>query len=134
VNEPPLEPDEGPFDIAAIKLQLVAGFRDVNRLGLASSVQTDDFHLWVKTESGWRPGIVSGRTNQGKVNGGLFQFWYGHAWAQRYFSKGNDPRGVFTMPPREQARSVVKHFPHVTADTVKTYARQIRSGTYRGWG
>ena len=29
---------------------------------------------------------------------------------------------------------MVTHFPHVTADSVAGFARQIRNGTYRGWG
>ncbi|HEX8767706.1 MAG TPA: hypothetical protein VF714_05005 [Jatrophihabitans sp.] len=121
-------------ELATLKQQLAAGFRSAGRSGLAEAVDGPDFHLWVRQESGWNPRAVSGRTNQGKVNGGLFQFWYGHAWAQPFFSRGNDPRSVFTMPPADQARAVVKHFPHVTAATVRKYAQQIRNGTYRGWG
>ena len=121
-------------ELATLKQQLAAGFRSADRAGLAAAVHGPDFHLWVGQESGWNPRAVSGRTNQGKVNGGLFQFWYGHSWAQPYFSRGNDPRSVFTMPPADQARAVVRHFPHVTAATVRTYAQQIRNGAYRGWG
>ena len=121
-------------DVATLKQQLAAGFRSAGRAGLAEAVNGADFHLWVRQESGWNPRVVSGRTNQGKVNGGLFQFWYGHSWAQPYFSRGNDPRSVFTMPPADQARAVVRHFPHVTAATVRTYAQQIRNGAYHGWG
>ena len=120
--------------LATIKQQLAAGFRAAGRTGLAEAVSGPDFALWVQRESGWNPRAVSGRTNQGKVNGGLFQFWYGHAWAQPFFSRGNDPRSVFTMPPADQAGAVVRHFPRVTAAKVRDYAQQIRNGTYRGWG
>ncbi|MEO7260457.1 MAG: hypothetical protein ABI047_04245 [Jatrophihabitantaceae bacterium] len=120
--------------LTTIKQQLAAGFRAAGRTGLAEAVSGPDFSLWVTQESGWNPRKVSDRSNQGKVNGGLFQFWYGHAWAQPFFSRGNDPRGVFTMAPADQAQAVVRHFPHVTAATVHGYAQQIRNGTYRGWG
>jgi hypothetical protein len=120
--------------LATLKQQLAGGFSSAGRAGLAEAVSGADFSLWVQTESGWNPRVVSGRTNQGKVNGGLFQFWYGHAWVQPYFSRGNDPRGVFTMAPADQARAVVRHFPHVTAASVHRYAQQIRNGSYRGWG
>ena len=125
---------EPAIELATLKQQLAAGFAAAGRSGLAEAVSGADFALWVQTESGWNPRVVSGRTNQGKVNGGLFQFWYGHAWAQPYFSRGNDPRGVFTMAPADQARAVVRHFPHVTAASVHRYAQQIRNGSYSGWG
>lgn len=126
--------EESATEPATLKQQLAAGFSSAGRAGMAEAVHGADFSLWVQTESGWNPRVVSGRTNQGKVNGGLFQFWYGHAWAQPYFSRGNDPRSVFTMAPADQARAVVRHFPHVTAASVHRYAQQIRNGTYRGWG
>lgn len=122
------------FAASGIQAQLAAGFRSLGRTGLASAVPGRDFRLWVQQESGWDPRKVSGRTNQGMVNGGLVQFWYGHAWARPFFSRGNDPGSVFTMSPYEQARSIVTHFPHVTAATVHVYATQIRNGSYRGWG
>lgn len=128
------DPHASAAGLATIKRELAAGFRAAGRTGLAEAVDGADFTLWVRQESGWNPRVVSGRTNQGKVNGGLFQFWYGHAWAQPFFSRGNDPRSVFTMAPADQARAVVRHFPHVTAATVRGYAQQIRNGTYRGWG
>jgi hypothetical protein len=131
-EEPATEDAAG--TLATLKQKLATGFSSAGRAGLAEAVHGADFSLWVQTESGWNPRVVSGRTNQGKVNGGLFQFWYGHSWAQPYFSRGNDPRSVFTMPPADQARAVVQHFPHVTAATVHTYAQQIRNGTYHGWG
>ncbi|MDQ1740604.1 MAG: hypothetical protein QOE53_2256 [Pseudonocardiales bacterium] len=126
--------EAGAAELATLKQQLAAGFRAAGRTGLAEAVDGPDFHLWVRQESGWNPRAVSGRTNQGKVNGGLFQFWYGHSWTQPYFSLGNDPRSVFSMPPADQARAVVRHFPHVTAATVRSYAQQIRNSTYHGWG
>lgn len=122
------------MDRKSIETQLALGFRDMGRTGLAQLVSSSDFNLWISQESGWRPTVVSGRTNQGMVNGGLFQFWFGHSWAKPFFSNGNEPSSRFTMPIADQARSVVRHFPHVTAATVREYARQIRSGTYRGWG
>lgn len=121
------------MDRKTIERELARGFASAGRSGLAQLVPTPDFDLWVRQESGWRPAVVSGRTNQGMVNGGLFQFWYGHAWARPYLSAGNNPAGRFTMPVRDQARAVVTHFPHVTASTVREYARQIRAGTYHGW-
>lgn len=121
-------------ELSTIKQQLAAGFRAASRTGLAEAVSGPDFTLWVQQESGWNPRKVSDRSNQGKVNGGLFQFWYGHDWAQQYFSRGNDPRGVFIMATADQARAVVRYFPHVTAARVRTYAQQIRNGTYHGWG
>lgn len=117
-----------------IQRQLIVGFRSSQRLGLAGLVTHADFDLWVRQESGWRPEAVSPANNNGMVNGGLFQFWYGHAWAQPYFSRGNTPASRFTMPVADQARAVVLHFPHVTADTVRGFARAIRAGSYRGWG
>jgi hypothetical protein len=122
------------LDRDAIKRLLRDGFRDVGRSDLADMVSTADFSVWVNQESGWDPTKVSGRTNQGKVNGGLFQFWYGHEWAQPYFSRGNDPSGVFTMTPHGQAVAIEHHFPHVTNDLIRKWADQIRNGTYQGWG
>jgi hypothetical protein len=122
------------LDRATIKRQLRAGFREVGRTGLVRMVSTDDFSVWVNQESGWNPRRVSGRTNQGKVNGGLFQYWYGHRWAQKYFSRGNDPSGAFTMTPKGQAVALVHHFPHVTPARIRGFAQQIRNGTYQGWG
>ncbi|HST47787.1 hypothetical protein [Jatrophihabitans sp.] len=133
-NDPVAADEVAHAELASVKQQLAEGFRSAGRAGLAEAVTGADFGLWVQTESGWNPRVVSGRTNQGMVNGGLFQFWYGHTWAQRYFSRGNDPRSVFTMPPADQARAVVRHFPHVTAATVHRYAQQIRNGSYSGWG
>jgi len=136
-EENPVAPDEvadATAEHSTVKQQLAEGFRSAGRSGLAEAVTGADFGLWVQTESGWNPRVVSGRTNQGMVNGGLFQFWYGHPWAQRYFSRGNNPQSAFTMPPADQARAVVQHFPHVTAATVHRYAQQIRNGSYSGWG
>src|SRR5438105_11542643 len=58
---------------AALQAQLAAGFRAARRPGLAAIVGTSDFNLWMKTESGWRPTVISPPVNQGHVNGGLFQ-------------------------------------------------------------
>ncbi len=118
---------------AEIERELAAGFRQRGRTGLAGLVGEPDFDLWVQHESGWRPTVVSQPNNQGMVNGGLFQFWYGHQWARPFFSRGNSASSTFTMPPRQQAHAVVDHFPQVTATTVKGYARDIRARRYRGW-
>jgi hypothetical protein len=125
--------DRPPQTRAALQAELAAGFRAARRPGLAAMVGSPDFNLWMKTESGWRPGVVSQPTNQGEVNGGLFQFWYGHDWAQPFFSKGNSPAGRFTMPPAEQAKAAATRF-GLTAQDVRRYAAQIRAGTYKGWG
>ena len=91
-------------------------------------VDGPDFNLWLKTESGWRPSVVSAPVNRGNVNGGLFQFSFEHKWAQPYFSKGNSQTGRFTMPPREQAKAAAAQFGLTARDA------HIRAGTYKGWG
>jgi hypothetical protein len=122
-----------PGSRASVQAQLAAGFKAAGKPALATLVGTPDFNLWLKTESGWRSTAVSPANNQGMVNGGLFQFWYGHPWAQQYFSKGNVATSRFTMPVRDQANAAVKYF-NLTPQAVHQYAAQIRAGTYHGWG
>lgn len=114
---------------AAIKRQLYEGFMDAGRADLAKMVGTKAFDVWINQESGWVVDRVSGPINQGKRNGSLFQFWYGHAWTQEYAIPGS-----FTASAYQQARLVAKHFSHLTPAAIRGYAKQIRAGTYRGWG
>lgn len=108
--------------------QLRAGFRAVGRNDLAEMVGGPDFGAWVNAESGWDPEAVSPANNQGKANGGLFQFWFGHKWAAPYAQGGR-----FTMSPFEQAQVAATRF-NLTPDRIRKFAAQIRSGSYRGWG
>jgi len=114
--------------------QLEAGFRGAGRPDLASMVTSPEFSIWIQQESGWNPRIVSERTNHEMVNGGLFQFWYGNAWSQPFFSRGNDPTGAFLLSPEEQAAAATQHFPGLTTERIRSFAQEIRNGTYHGWG
>jgi hypothetical protein len=111
-----------------VKAQLRAGFRSVGRNDLARFVDHPDFQTWIQQESGWNPRAVSPANNQGKANGGLFQFWFGHAWAAPY-----NKNGKFTMSVYDQAINAVKHF-GLTVGEIKRYANSIRAGSYKGWG
>jgi hypothetical protein len=129
-----------PKNVAAIQDQLVAGLKSVGgsrAAAMAAAVKTNDFYTWVNTESGWNPQNVSPANNQGVNNGGLFQFWYGHPWAQRFFSQGGGSSYAqgnrFLMSVPDQARSLMQYF-DVDVNKVHTYASQINSGTYKGWG
>ena len=117
--------------------QLKQGFIDAGRPDLARFVSSKDFKLWVRAESGGNARNVSIPNNNGMVNGGLFQFWAGHDWAQKYFKKGLtssfDQGNRFQMSIHDQAVAAVRHF-GLTVAEIKRYADQIRADTYVGWG
>lgn len=111
---------------AKIKRQLYRGFVDAGRPDLARMVNTRAFDLWIRQESGWRPGATSAANNQGLANDGLFQIWRGHSF--------NDHGQVSRMSPYEQAQIVARYFGHLTPKRIRMYADQIREGSYGGWG
>lgn len=104
-----------------IKSQLKAGFLRAGRRDLADMVDTPEFDIWVKQESGWNPNAISPANNQGKPNYGLFQFWAGHKWARPGFS------------PEEQAFLAATKF-RLSPERIRNFAAQIRSRRYKGWG
>lgn len=108
--------------------QLRAGFNRAGRPDLAAMVGTPAFNAWTNAESSGNPSEVSPANNQGKPNGGLFQFWAGHGWAQPFFQGGR-----FTMSPEEQAYMAATQF-NLTPQKIKGYADQIAAGHYVGWG
>ncbi len=113
-----------------IKVQLRQGFTDAGRADLAAAVDTQAFQTWINKESGWNASEVSGNTNHGAPNGGLFQFsYYWHPNLQQYFQGGK-----FTLTPYQQAQIVAKDFGHLTPGAINTYAQQIAAGQYAGWG
>ena len=123
-----------------IKRRLQDGYRKVGRGDMADIVMSDDFHLWISQESGWNPENVSLPNNNGRVNGGLFQFWYGDGnrdWVEPFFSMGGtksyDQGNRFTMSIEDQAKASVQHF-DLTVSDIRTYGTQIRGGYYEGWG
>jgi len=130
-----LAKDETPQ--GGVKRQLWQGFMDAGRADLAKMVFTKDFQAWIQAESGWNVDSVSKTyvvNGISGVNGGLFQIRYpAHPWAQQYFSSGNSPSGNFTASAYEQAMLIAKHFPGLTAEKIREYARQVRSGGYHGW-
>lgn len=117
-----------PQNLDAIQQKLYRGFMDAGRPDLAKMVGTPAFDTWINQESGYRPGAVSPANNQGQPNGGLFQFWYGHD-----FSNPHEGQNRFTMPVRKQARMAATQF-DLDPEDILSYASQINSGTYKGWG
>jgi hypothetical protein len=117
-----------PKNLGGWQSQVYAGFMDAGRPDLARMVGTKEFTTWVNAESGGNPRRVSGPINQGLRNGGLFQFWFGHDWAEEFYNGK-----VYTQSAYEQAQSVVKYFDLTPAD-IRRYAASIRAGTYGGWG
>ena len=111
-----------------IKAQLVAGFRKAGRPDLAQMVRTRDFAAWVGAESGWNAYTTSQYFPGHGVNYGLFQFWEGHPWTGQYVSGGE-----WTATPFQQALLVARYFPNLSADDIRRYASEVRSGTYHGW-
>ena len=112
----------------SIQAQLKAGFIEAGRPDLAKMVGTEAFDTWVGQESGWNPKAVSPANNQGQANGGLFQFWFGHAFTDGYV-KGSK----FTMSVADQAYIAATQF-NLTPERIKEFAQQIRDGSYEGWG
>lgn len=119
--------------------RLKAGYRRANRPDMVEICDSTDMKTWLGAESAgtYDPTIVSPANNNGKVNGGLFQFWAGHPWAVQYFTKGVYTPGSsgnkFTAGIEQQAVFSVTNF-NLTPSDVATYAREIRDGTYHGWG
>lgn len=112
-------------DLSSVERQMRRGFLEAGRPDLARMVGTTDFYMWVNQESGWKRNITSAANNQGLPNDGFFQVWRGHD----YNANGE----VRKMTAREQAYLVATKF-DLTADDIKRYARQIRDGSYEGWG
>lgn len=130
VNEAAGEPNplkDDKTEGGSVKAQLRQGFLDAGRPDLARMVGTEAFDTWMRRESGWDPQNVSPANNQGKANGGLFQFWFGHAFTDGYV-KG----GKFTMSVADQAYIAATQF-NLTPERIKAFAAQIRSGSYLGW-
>lgn len=121
-------PAAAPRNLDAVQRKLYKGFMDAGRSDLAEMVGTPAFDTWVNQESGYRPGAVSAANNQGLQNGGLFQFWYGHDFSNPY-----EGQNRFSMPVRKQARMAATQF-DLDPNDILSYAKQIRSGTYKGWG
>jgi hypothetical protein len=113
---------------AGVKAQLIRGFIAAGKPELAEMVRTKAFDTWINAESGWNPSIVSEANNQGLANGGLFQIWYGHDFSNKFENPGR-----FTATPFQQAKMVAKFF-DLKPGEIRQYARQIRAGTYPGWG
>lgn len=111
-----------------LNAQLKAGFERAGRSDLAAMVGSPAFEAWINAESGGNPEEVSPANNQGKPNGGIFQFWAGHDWAQPYF-QGNR----FTMSPEDQAYYAATKF-NLTPQRIQAFASEIQSGNYPGWG
>jgi len=65
-------------------------------------------------------------------NAGLFQF----ALLDRDWVWGdvNTSDWTYAATAYQQALYVAKYFSHLTPEAIRTYADQIRSGTYHGWG
>ena len=93
-------------------------------------VKTGAFKTWIGAESGWDPDIVSKYYEGHGQNSGLFQFANNyHPWVANYIQNGD-----FTATPFQQAKMVAKYFPQLDPRDIRSYARQIRDGTYKGWG
>lgn len=114
---------------SSVKAQLYRGFMDAGRPDLAKMVYTKDFETWVGAESGWRVDVVSQYFPGHGRNYGLFQFWQGHPWTARFLEGGQWVADAYT-----QARLVARYFPHLTPGRIRSYAEQVRAGTYSGWG
>jgi cell wall-associated NlpC family hydrolase len=110
---------------ADIEAQIYQGFMDAGRPDLARMVGTKAFSTWINQESGWNVGATSPANNHGLANDGLFQIWRGHSF--------NADGQVASMSAYDQAKLVAKHF-NLSAGDIRSYASQIRSGTYNGWG
>jgi NlpC/P60 family len=127
-----------PTSSAAIKRQLYNGFMDAGRPDLAKMVNTDDFSTWIAAESGhsnWatNPEAVSVASQSFPGHGrnyGLFQFWEGHDWTNRYLNGAT----TWTADAYTQAKLAARYFPHLGPDDIRRYAAQIRNGNYSGWG
>ncbi len=113
----------------SIEQQLYKGFMDAGRQDLAKMVGTKDFTTWINAESGWNPSAISPANNQGLPNYGLFQFWAGHPWTKQYVNGAGD----WVASAYTQAKLVAQYFKLTPAD-IRTYASQIRTGQYNGWG
>lgn len=126
---PPPKPRKGKGGKApqgGVKKQLWQGFIDAGRPDLAAMVRTEDFDTWIGAESGWVVDKTSPANNQGMANDGLFQVWRGHS----YNANGQ----VSKMNAYQQARLVARFFPHLEPKDIRTYADQVRNGSYIGWG
>ena len=125
-------------DTAKIKAQLYRGFMDAGEPELAKMVNTKDFDIWIKAESGWNPSRVSDFFSGHGRNSGLFQFAHGgvnfgeRAWVMQDV-RHSDGEWTYTATPYQQARAVVRYF-NLTAADIRRYADQIRAGIYSGWG
>lgn len=119
--------------LTPIERQMKKGFIEAGRPDLARMVGTKAFDLWVAKETGvenWATDRDAGRVtspanNQGLANDGYFQVWRGHS----YNSNGE----VSRMSAREQAYLIATKF-DLTADDIKRYAKEVRQGSYKGWG
>lgn len=123
----PNRPGNGPPGLNQVERKLRRGFLKADRRDLARMVGTDAMDTWIGQESGWDPTAVSPANNQGLPNGGLFQFWYGHDFSNPW--EGSK----FTMPIAKQAKMAATQF-NLTPARIREFARQIRNGTYKGWG
>lgn len=121
-----------------IRAQLIRGFRAAGRGDLAKMVRTRAFDTWLSAESGWNPNAVGGGLGPDARVGGLFQFmdfderdWLDNAF--NYNVEGSHGYGSFLMPVKRQAKMAGTMFDLTPAD-IRRYAREIRAGTYKGWG
>jgi hypothetical protein len=114
----------------SVKAQLRQGFLDSGRPDLAKMVYTKDFDAWISAESGWRVDVASQSYPGHGRNYGLFQFWEGHPWTDKYL----EGETSWTADAYTQAKLVARYFAHLTPDDIRRYAAQIRAGEYKGWG
>ena len=112
-------------DLTSVERQMRKGFLEAGRPDLARMVGSKAFSIWVDKESGWNRSITSAPNNQGLPNDGYFQVWRGHS----YNANGE----VSQMTAREQAYLIATKFA-LTAEDIKRYAKEIRQGSYVGWG
>lgn len=121
-------PNFGGGRVGRIKEQLYQGFMDAGEPAIARMVGSKDFDRWIMAESGYHQAAKSPANNQGQPNYGLFQFWAGHPWVNKYIKNGK-----FTATAYEQARLAVRYF-NLHAKEIHQYAQQIQNGSYQGWG
>lgn len=126
-------PEFPEFGNGQVKAQLYRGFMDAGRPDLAKMVKTKDFDAWIKAEGGWDPSHVSDYFAGHGRNAGLFQFAFlDRDWVTQDVSHSGG-EWTYAATPYEQARMVVKYFDLSPGD-IRTYADQVRSHTYHGWG
>jgi hypothetical protein len=117
--------------------QLVKGFRAADDPAMARFVKRNPnlVKIWLRQESGLDPAAISPPNNQGDPNYGLFQFARldpgARPWLEK-FIKGQGA-GRFTATPFQQAQLAARYFDLTPAD-VRRYVREIKAGTYKGWG